>query len=285
MAVALASAGCSKWVMDPLRLDITHTFWSYSIQDQTARIAFPDGEHASIVQMDMASRACQALHGTYTLDGHRVLLTGDNWPDNIKFVRTFTHLKNNSTNKNLTPLAPVTHKSLAGSVWTTMSDNNLNIVFFDHDGTCLDATYINAIRKEGLKYGWQWNRKDYSFNGSNLAVGGVTATTFEDFIQVGNISVLNTAPAVEHGGSSALVGTIWTYITPDFPGLIVFTSDSTFTRVLVSSGVVYTFLNGTYRLSGTTLSMTDGADINETCQVSDRFTFSEKEYVKVSTLR
>lgn len=284
LAAALLSAACSKLVMDPLRLDITGTYWSYSVGDQTARVVFPDNEHASVLQWDFNSNACQAEHGTYSLDGHRVLLTGENWPNDIKFVRTFTHLKNNSTNRNLTPLAPAAHESLAGSVWTTMVNDNLNIVFFDHDGTCLDATFVNANHKEGTPYGWQWARKDYSLNGKQLMVGsGIKANMYEDFMQVDTLSVLRTAPAVENQGTSALAGTVWTYETSGYPGLIVFTSASTFTRVLVSSRIFYSFMNGTYQISGTSLAMTDGADIKETCQLSaDRFTFLEKNYVKVT---
>ena len=283
IAVALTSVACSKYVIDPLRINIDNTYWSYSTDEQTARVCFPDGEHASVLQLDYASHTCQALHGTYSLDGHRVLLTGNNWPNEIKFVRTFSHLKNNSTNKNLTPVATAPHTSIAGSVWTTMSDNNLNVVYFGHDGTCVDATFINAIHKEGLDYGWDWHTDNYVHEGKNIKVGNLSATLFDDMMQVEDKCVLITAPAVESDGSSALTGTIWTYDTKSYPGLIIFTSDSTFTRVLVGSGVVYVYLNGTYQLSGTSLTMKDGGDINETCQLSaDRFTFLERSYVKVT---
>ena len=164
-----------------------------------------------------------------------------------------------------------------------MSDNNLNVVYFGHDGTCVDATFINAIHKEGLDYGWDWHTDNYVHEGKNIKVGNLSATLFDDMMQVEDKCVLITAPAVESDGSSALTGTIWTYDTKSYPGLIIFTSDSTFTRVLVGSGVVYVYLNGTYQLSGTSLTMKDGGDINETCQLSaDRFTFLERSYVKVT---
>lgn len=280
--LVLVSASCKKMI-EPIRIQMPGTYWSYSVGDQTARVTFPDGRHASVLQKDLTSHACQALHGTYSTDGHRVLLTGENWPSEIRFVRTFSHLKNNSTNKNMTPLSPVAHSNLAGSVWATMADNNLNLVFFDHDGTCVDATYRNVIHKEGTAYGWKWGRREYLLSGDKLTVGSVTGTLYEDFIQVDTVAVFNAAP--EQGGTatSALNGTVWTYDTAGFPGLLIFTSGSTFTRVLVSSGIVYYTLNGTYQLSGTSLTMTDGADINETCQLSaDRFTFLEKDYVKVT---
>lgn len=260
------------------------TYWAFSTETQTARVCFTDDTHVSVLQTDSPTRASQAEHGTYITDGHEVLLNGDNWPKSIKFVRTFSHLKNNSNSKNLTPLYPAEHESLAGSVWTTMVNDNLNMVFFGHDGTCVDATFINAIRQEGKPYRWQWSRKDYTLSGSTLTVGdGIKATLYEDFMKVDTLCVLRTAPAVHGSGSSALAGTIWTYETSGYSGLIVFTSGSTFTRVLVNSRVVYTFMNGTYQLSGTSLSMTDGEEIKETCQLSaDRFTFLEKNYVKVT---
>ena len=283
IAAALASVSCSKLVMDPLRLDINGTYWTYSTDTQTARMAFPDNEHVSVLQWDLGTNSCQAEHGTYELDGHRVLLSGNNWSRDVKLVRTFTHLKNSSTNKNMTPLKPVPHESLAGSVWTTMENDNLHLAFFDYDGTCLDATFINANRKEGKPYGWQWTRNDYSLSGSDLQVGaGVKATLYDDMMQVDTLTVLRTAPALNAPGSSALAGTVWRYQSSDYPGIIIFTSGSTFTRVIVGSRILYQFMNGTYQLNGTELFMTDG-EIKETCQLStDRFTFFEKTFVKVS---
>lgn len=282
-AAFLALVSCKK-MMEPIRVQMPGTYWSYSQESQIARMGFSDGTHVSVLQRDTSSNTCQAEHGTYTTDGHVVLLTGYNWPQDIKLVRTFSHIKNNSTNRNLTPLSPVAHKSLAGSVWTTMVNDNLNIVFFDHDGTCVDASFINTIHKEGKPYGWQWGRKEYSLNGSKLTVGtGITATLYSDFMQVDTLSVLRSAPAVDGSASSALAGTVWTYKTSGYPGLIIFTSGSTFTRILTSSRLVYTFMNGTYQLSGTSLTMTDGGEIEETCQLSaDRFTFLERNYEKVT---
>ncbi|MBR6305880.1 MAG: hypothetical protein IKR38_03760 [Bacteroidales bacterium] len=280
--LVLASVSCKK-VMEPVRIQIPNTYWSYSVNDQTARVCFPDKKHASVLQLDQGANAFQALHGTYYTDGHRLVLSGENWPKDILFVRTFTHLKNSSTNKDMTPVYSVAHDAIAGSVWTTMVSGNLNIVFFDHDGTCLDASFKNVAHKEGIKYGWDFARKDYTLNGKKLQVGGIAATMFEDFMQVDTIAVMQTAPAVESSGSSALAGTVWTCETSGYPGLIFFTSEGTFTRVLAGSDIVYSFLNGTYQVSGTSLTMTDGKDINETCQLSaDRFTFLERTYVKVT---
>lgn len=282
IAVVLLSASCKK-MMDPVRVQMPGTYWSYSLGTQIARITFPDGKHASVLQFDLETGANQALHGTYSTDGHSVLLTGDNWPNDIKFVRTFTHLKNNSNNDNMTPLSPASHENLAGSVWATMVNDDLSIAFFDYDGTCVDAYFPNANHKEGHPYGWQWTRKDYTLSGKRLMIGaGLEATLFEDFMMVDTLAVMQAAPAVADAGSSVLSGTVWAYDTSGYPGLLVFTSGSTFTRILASSRVVYVTTNGTYQLSGTELTMTTG-DVKETCQLSaDRFTFFEREYVKVT---
>ena len=271
--------------MDPLRIDLNHTFWYYATETQTARVCFPDDSHASVLQIDMTTNACQAEHGTYELDGHRVLLTGYNWPNSIKFARTFSHLKHNSTNENLTPVKPSSCGNLAGSVWTTMVNDNLNIVFFDHDGSCLDASYQNVVRKEGKPYGWQWKRENYAISGNFIQAGPFSATCYNDFLQIDTLSVLMTAPAVENSGTSPLAGTVWTYSTSGYPGLIIFTSANTFTRVLSSSRLIYSIMNGTYQVSGSSITMTDGGEIKETCQISaDRFTFLERTYALVTTL-
>ena len=280
--IVLATASCKKMI-EPIRVQMPGTYWLYSVGDQTARVSFPDDEHASVIQWDVTSNAAQALHGTYSTDGHRVLLTGENWPNDIKFVRTFSHLKNNSSNKNLTPLSPLSYSNLAGSVWATMVHDNLNIVFFDHDGTCMDATFPNVNHKEGYPYGWQWNRKDYSLSGTQVMAGsGIKGTLYDSFMQVDTLSVMQVAPAPENPGTSALAGTVWTYDTAGYPGLIIFTSGSTFTRILTSSHIVFSFMNGTYTLSGTELNMNAG-EIKETCQLSaDRFTLFEKDFVKAT---
>ena len=277
----LASVACSKVVMDPLRLQIPGTYWSAATETQGARITFPDNNHVSVIQVNYSTGASQAEHGTYTLDGHRVQLSGTNWSDNILLVRTFTHLKNSKTNKNMDPMFPVSYDSVAGSVWTTMVNDNFHMAFFDHDGTCVNTTFINANHKEGFDYGWEFGRKDYSLDGSKLEVGSIKATLFEDFMVVDTLAVLITAPAPGvTGGQSPLSGTVWTLQTTGYPGLIVFTSDSTFTRILTGSRINYVFCNGTYQLNGTTLTLTYG-DVKEApCEISDgKFTvFEEKVY-------
>ena len=283
--LVLVSASCKK-MMEPIRIPLSGTAWSYSVGDQTARVCFEDENHVSILQTDMTSGAHQSVHGTYDTDGHRVDCQGANWPNSIRFVRTFSHLKNNSTNKNLTPLKTREHASVAGSIWATMEEDNFHFAFFSQDGTCLDGTFANTNHKEGYPIGWKWNRKGYTLSGNKLTAGSFSATLYEDFLITDTLTVMRMAPSVEDKGTSPLAGTVWTYDTAGYPGVIVFNSSNTFTRFLVASRVIFSAINGTYELNGTSLTMDMGGEdgqLKETCQLSaDRFTYLEKDYVKVT---
>lgn len=259
------------------------TYWSYSIEDQTARVCFMDDVHTSVIQHIFSSGSTQAAHGKYTADGHSVVLDGENWSKSIKLVRTFSHLKNSSTNKNMTPLYQKSHKSLAGSVWATLVNGNLYVVLFDGNGKCTEAAFNNVTHKEGLPIGWSWNRKDYSLNGSSVDVGDQKARLFEDFMVIDTLAVLRSCKAVEDNASS-LTGTFWpTTATNTYPGVIVFTGASTFTRILANSSLVYQTNEGTYTFDGTTFEF-DLGDKKETCPLNgDRFTFLGKEYRRNTT--
>ena len=130
LALLLALTSCSKLVMDPLRIQMPGTYWSYSVEGQTARVCFPDDKHVSILQEDFSTGYFQAQNGTYHTDGHRVICEGADWSSPIQFVRTFSHLKNSKTNRNLTPLGPFSHERLAGSVWATMVNGDLRLAAF-----------------------------------------------------------------------------------------------------------------------------------------------------------
>lgn len=283
--LVLVSASCKK-MMEPIRIQMPGTAWFYATDTQTARVCFEDESHVSVLQSEMASGAHQSIHGTYETDGHRVDCQGANWPNSIRFVRTFSHLKNSSTNKNLTPLKTMEHTSVAGSIWATMEEDNFHFAFFSPDGTCLDGTFLNANHKEGYPIGWKWNRKDYTHSGNKVTAGSFSATLYEDFLVTDTLTVMQMAPSVEDKGTSPLAGTVWTLNTSGYPGVIVFNSSNTFTRFLVSSRVVFYANNGSYELNGTSLTMDLGGNdgqLKETCQLSaDRFTFLEKNYVKVT---
>lgn len=285
LALLLALTSCSKLVMDPLRIQMPGTYWSYSVEGQTARVCFPDDKHVSILQEDFSTGYFQAQNGTYHTDGHRVICEGADWSSPIQFVRTFSHLKNSKTNRNLTPLGPFSHERLAGSVWASMVNGDLRLAAFMGESDVLEGTYRNAIHKEGHPYGWEWKQASYTLQGNKVQAGPVEATLFEDFLVVDSLGVfcMNPAPeTVSAAASEGLAGTAWIYAANGLPAVILFTSESSFTRLMAMNQLIVASLSGTYSLRGTELRMEAG-DIKETCQLqADRFTFSERTYLKAS---
>ena len=84
-----------------------------------------------------------------------------------------------------------------------------------------------------------------------------------------------------NAGSSSLKGTVWTYATETaYPGFIVFTSATEFTRILVGSNVIFAVLTGTYEVKGNSVAFqTEAAELCETCPIEDgQFTYLKKTY-------
>lgn len=278
--ILILSASC-KAMMEPLRVQLAGTAWLYETDDQTARVIFPDDTHVNILQFDINSGNTQTLHGTYYCDGHAVLCNGEDWTNQIKFVRTFSHLKNSSTNKNMTPIYPESHKSVKGSVWAAILHRNLHLAYFMADGKCLEGIYKNVIHEEGVPYGWEWKKQSFTHDGNQIKAGQFKATLYDTFMTVDTLAVRIASPAPESKKTTAITGTVWTYESAP-AGAIVFTSDSLFTRILVSSKIVHDVDCGTYKLQGTSLEMTLD-DKKETCQIEGgRFTFFDKTYAKVT---
>ncbi|MBO4467484.1 MAG: hypothetical protein J5745_05210 [Bacteroidales bacterium] len=281
LSILVLASSC-KAAIEPLRIQTPETFWEYNTDDQTARVCFTDDEHVSILQLDISSGYTQSIHGTYQCNGHSVICNGTDWPNQVKFVRTFSHLKNNSTNKNLTPLAPQSHGTVSGSVWAALVNRDFHLAIFLSDKQCVDGVYKNVIQEEGIPYGWEWKKSDYELNGNQLKAGPFKATLFDRFLVVDTLAVMAASLAPQSTKTSSLTGTVWTYETSGAPGAIVFTSDKEFTRLLVSSKIVHESDSGTYSLKGTSLEMTLD-DKKETCQIDGgRFTFFEKTYAKVT---
>jgi len=285
----LAALAVSSCIIDPLYIQMPQTYWSYSVETQTARVCFPDDTHASVLQLitdGQQAGTIQAQHGTYTTDGHRVILTGEEWSNNIQFVRTFSHLKNNSTNRNMTPLKPQSHQSLAGSIWCSMVNNNLEVSRFLDDGTCIQASFNNVTHEEGIPYGWKWGKQNYTLSGNRLDADSMHATLFEDFMVVDTLAILIAKePSEEDNASNALAGTYWTSGgMSTYPGLLIFTGNDTFTRIQVASKFIYQVKHGTYAYNGSSISFClDGKE--ETCPLDgNRFTFFEVQYTKDTTL-
>lgn len=281
LTILLIASSC-KAIMEPIRVQLDGTFWSYSTDDQTARVIFPDDTHVSVLQLDMSTGYTQSLHGTYYTDGHAAICNGEDWSSEVKFVRTFTHLKNSKTNKNLTELSPRSPGSLAGSVWAVLENRNFHLAYFCGDGTCIDGTYKNVNREEGVPYGWTWSRADYTLSGSRVEAGQFKGVLFDKFMVVDTMAVMIATPAPESSGTTALTGTVWEYESSSYPGALIFTSDTTFTRTLVGSKIIHETKEGTYHLDGTSITMSvDGKE--ETCQIEGgRFTFFSRRYRMVT---
>lgn len=281
LSIVLLAASC-KAMIEPLRVQLDETFWSYSTDDQTARVCFIDDRHISILQLDYDTGYTQTLNGTYETDGHSAKCNGENWPNEIKFVRTFSHLKNNSTNKNLTPLDPKSYESLKGSVWAALVNENLRIAFLRKDGTCIEGSYMNVAHEEGIPYGWTWKKDKFTHSGSQVKAASFNGVLFDKFMVVDTLAVMVASPAPASTKTSSITGTVWEYETTGLPGVILFTSDVDFTRILVSSKIVHEVDCGTYTIDGASLTMTMD-DKKETCQIeSGRFTFFEKTFAKAT---
>ncbi|MBO4585809.1 MAG: hypothetical protein J5675_04330 [Bacteroidales bacterium] len=266
----LALVVSCKAAMEPIRVQLPGTYWSYTDEDgaSTSIVGFPDEKHMVVLQLSVKSSAVETLHGTYTTDGHRVEGKGESWGRTVKLVRTFSHLKTSSTNENMTPLYPKA-SPLAGSVWGTLVNEYLHVAFFTED-SCYDATYRYVARGEGQDYGWEWKQADYTLNGNQLDAASFHATLYDSFMMVDTLGVFRVTPAVDQAESSALKGTVWA--NEGYPGLVVFTSASDFVRITVYSKNIFLYTSGTYELQGTSLSLR-WDDIKETCQIEGgRFT-------------
>ncbi len=278
-AVLFAAVSCGK---NGLYINVDNTVWEYTTDTQTAWVDFLDGERAGIIGTNGSNY--QTNTGTFTVDGHRVLFTSEDGFSN-QFVRTFSHLKN-SKNKNYWTKSPEAIGNPKGSVWAAIVEGNLQMLYLADNGYTLEGSFKNVSHKEGIPYGWSWKQKLYSTSGSRFVHGDEEGTSYGGFIRLPDycIPCVNT-PKEDAGFGGDLAGTVWTYETSGYPGFIIFTSNTEFTRVLVSSVYVFSVLNGTYSIKGNSLEfITDSEELNRTCRISDgRFTYLEKTYSKAAS--
>ena len=284
--IILCSISCQENVFNPMYIQLDDTYWSYETETQIARVAFTGENNISVLQKDLKTGYVQSEHGYYTADGHRVVADGQEWTNQIKFIRTFSHLKNVSTQKNLTEYKPRDYSSIAGSVWTTIVNGDLRLAYLAKDGTCIEGAFFNIVGEEGVSRGWKWTSgQKWELENHALKAGPFNCTLFKDFLVVDTLAVYgNMAPSTASGieGTNTLEGTVWVMSNLKSPYVIIFTSSNQFVRVRGANRFIYATLNGTYELDGNTVSM-HAAKINETCQIeSDKFIFSESQYVKVT---
>lgn len=276
IAFVLAFLTVISCKMEFLRIRISGTTWSQEKGDVRAFVHFDENGRATVLQRDNASGAVQVSHGTYSADGHAVIILTDEG-SSLKLVRTFSHLKS-STNKNFYSIYPEEYQSISQSIWASMKQDDFRMYFFKPDGKALQLVFKNARHEEGVPYGWEKTEEAYNLTGSYLAVGNGSATLFPEVMLKDDIWYMH-CPSGEDKGTSAVNGTVWTYQTNGFPGIILFNTNGSFTRILVSSRILFQISQGSYTQSGNTLSMTlDGK--TETCEiVGGVFTFMEKTYV------
>lgn len=275
MAAMLLAGSCKK---DALYIQMTDRVWEYSSSAQFARITFCGENNASVLQTDLSTGYTQAYNGSYTTDGHSVDIQSET---NTHLVRTFSHLKHSTTNKNLTELQPQSWSSLNKSVWTTIVDGNVYLAFFNKYGKCVQGLYRNIIQKEGYPFGWEWSLQDYSLNGSSVSCKGTTGILYKDVMRLPKYGVLCSAFPVEETATSSLEGTLWTLESDGYPGVFIFNSASHFTRVIIMSPLIWEVKNGTYSIEADGIHL-QLAELKETCPITEgRFTFLNKTYVLV----
>lgn len=275
MLVMVLASSCKK---DALYIQMPDRVWEYAVASQFARIVFCGEDKASVLQADVSTGYAQASHGPYTTDGHSVDIAGET---STHLVRTFSHLKHSSANKNLTELQPQSWSTLKKSVWTTVVDGDGYLAFFDKYGKCVQGFYRNIVRKEGYPFGWEWSKLDYSLSGSTLSCKGVTGVLYKDVIRLPKYGALCSAFPVEEDATSSLEGTLWTLKSDGYPGVLIFNSAQHFTRILLMSAIVWEVKNGTYSVEADGLHL-QMAEFKETCPISEgRFTFLNKTYVLV----
>jgi len=270
LAALFSVLSCS---MDSLYIQLPGTSWCISQDQQRGFIHF-EGERLSLLQRDAESGAVSVEHGTYTAKGHAVRLSTDNG-NSYKAIRTFSHLKN-SSNKNYSRLWPETYDP-NHTVWHTLYKDSLRILYLQ-DGKLRRYNFANLPHTEGIPYGWSQSQGAYSVAGNQVNLGGdETGTLFSEVMLVKDHWYMH-YPVQEDTGCSSIAGSFWTLETSGYPGCILFDSNSTFTRILVSNNMQYKVSRGTYTQEGDLLTMTLDGNTEE-CPVEDgHLTFFGKTY-------
>lgn len=269
----LSLTSCHK---DFLRVGLLDNSWKIVVDDQFAYAHFFNEDRAVTLQTNQTSGANQIVHGSYTTDGHRIDIAGDNGVNN-QLVRTFSHVKT-SKNKNFTPTYPARFTSVEGSVWSSIKGGDYMMFFFRPDGQVTQATYENIARKEGFPYGWSREELTYTLDGTHLEVGDQLFTLYPEIMTSATTAYLIDGMPVIAAGTSSLSGTIWTCNSSTYPGFIVFVTGQRFVRVVMANESQYVHSIGTYSIAGKKINVTIG-DAQETVTISNgQFTLFERSY-------
>ena len=139
------------------------------------------------------------------------------------------------------------------------------------------AVFRNVVREEGVPYGWSQTESTYAIAGNQLTMGDEFGTVFPEVLLVEDLFYYH-FPVNPDTGRSDLKGTLWTYRTGSYPGIIVFDTNSSFTRVLLSNNYQYQVSRGTYHREGNVLTLAMD-DKEEACSFDgSSFTFLERTY-------
>ena len=264
-------------------LYLAGTQWKIESGEQAAYVGFMDDDFCSAIQVNYDQAATQTQNGTYTAQGHNLdlALTSGN---SVHMIRTFSHIKN-SNNKNLKPMKAQAPGNLIGSVWAVLSANNLYFAYFGSDEELLSGRYYNITRQEGLPYKWMWSYEPYTLNSNQISSGKYSGTFYEDqVLALSTVAVSHVSDLEEKNPTftqSSLTGTAWVGLNGTYPIVIIFTSDTEFTRIMVSSSIVFAWKTGTYKLHGSSLTMAVG-ELTDDCTIAnDSFVFFERKYTRV----
>lgn len=268
----LAAVSCN---IDFMYIQMPNTSWSITEGDQRAFAHFSTNGRATILQRNTESSAVQMINGTYTADGHAVDVVSDEGSTN-RLIRTFSHLKS-SKNKNFSTFKPEDYADVDNTVWATILRDNLHVYYFEPDGTSKFYTFVNVRHEEGLPYGWSREIGTYSLVGSHLSIGNESAILFPEVMLVDDTWYMHFPPN-EDTGKSDLKGTAWTYVTSSFPGMIIFDTNSSFTRILVASRILFQASRGTYTQDGDVITMTLDGKIEQAVIADGKFTFMERTF-------
>lgn len=274
LAMLLMAVSCSK-ILEPLYIGISNTTWSYTLDDQRALVHFGSDDRVTIVQRSNGNGAVQFNNGTYSVDGHSVDILSDEGTSN-RLVRTFSHLKN-SKNKNFSTFKPQEYASLDYTVWTSLRKDVFRLVYFTPDGKTEQVSFKNVTHEEGVPYGWEKGETPFTLSGSHLDMGKESAILFDEVMLVDDVWFMH-FPVNENTGTSDLTGTMWTYRSNSYPGIIIFDTNSSFTRVLLSSRILYQVNRGTYVQTGDVVTMTLNGKTEDCLIEGDSFTYLERTY-------
>lgn len=280
IAAAASLASCSK-LLEPLYIHLPGTEWVYELNGKRAYIHFDLDGTACVLQKDLTTGAIQENHGTYSCDGHRANISCKDGTE-FNLIRTYFNLKN-SKNKDMGRLTVQKPSQREQSVWVGVNDGDLYVYYFPDEEHLTLASFVVTGYQEGVPLSWEVQNVPFTPGEYTWTVGDNTAWLFSDIMLLDKRWHV-TFPEPEGSGDSALAGSIWYSLegSSTSPGLVVFDTGHSFSRVQVYSSTQILYDKGTYTLSGNTINLTlNGKQDN--CTVSgDMFRFMERRYKRLN---